>query len=405
MENTSRQAYLDWLRILAIIGVLFFHSAMPFAGGDWHIKDKETSSILDEFVSWLHRFRMPLLFFISGTVSYYMLQKRSSGGFIALRFRRLFVPLLLGMLVIVPPQVYMERVNQGFKGNFIDFYPTIFSTGPYPKGNMSWHHLWFIAYLLLYDIMCAPFFKWLISAKGKLLIQKLNWLGSGRWVYLLMLPGMLIYTFMASRFPETNNLVRDYAYFPYWLCFLLAGFVCIAHPGLMNSLERNRRFSLAMAFASLLVLNYLRWNNQTPWDLLVPFRIDWRTYLYMACYSICAWSWVFTAVGYGKKYLNRQYPVMGYLNQAVYPFYILHQTVIVVIAYYVTRATDSVAMKYAFIVLVTFVISVGIYHLFIRPFAWMRFLFGMKETRAKRKIEKPNPASEVMPEAALILTP
>jgi len=108
MEQTKRLAYLDWLRVIAIAGVLFFHSAMAFTEEKWHIKNSQQSSILFEFITLLHRFRMPLLFFISGTVSYFMLQRRSGGSFIAVRFRRLFIPLVFGMLVIVPPQVYME---------------------------------------------------------------------------------------------------------------------------------------------------------------------------------------------------------------------------------------------------------------------------------------------------------
>ncbi|HJP64420.1 MAG TPA: acyltransferase family protein, partial [Mucilaginibacter sp.] len=118
METTQRQTYLDWLRILSILGVLFFHSAMPFDTDDWwHIKNKETSDLMTEVVFFMHLVRMPLLFFISGTVSYYMMQKRSSLSFIGLRFRRLLIPLLVGMFFIVPPQIYMERVANGYKGN------------------------------------------------------------------------------------------------------------------------------------------------------------------------------------------------------------------------------------------------------------------------------------------------
>jgi len=113
--NNGRQAYLDWLRAASIAGVLFFHAAMPFVSDwDWHIKNKETSRILLEFNFWLSRFRMPLLFFISGTVSYYMLQKKTGLKFIGLRFRRLLIPLIFAMLVIVPPQVYLERLTQGY---------------------------------------------------------------------------------------------------------------------------------------------------------------------------------------------------------------------------------------------------------------------------------------------------
>src|SRR5215203_2017334 len=166
MQTTNRQSYLDWLRIMAIAGVLFFHSAMPFAAEEsWHIKNSETSNLFLEFNFFMSRFRMPLLFFISGAVAFFMLQKRTAAQFIGLRFRRLFIPLLFGMLLIVPLQVYMERVNQGFKGNFFQFYPSIFNTGPYPEGNLSWHHLWFVAYLFVYVAALAPLFKWLIRHK------------------------------------------------------------------------------------------------------------------------------------------------------------------------------------------------------------------------------------------------
>src|SRR5215831_3933190 len=242
--TNTRLAWLDWLRIMAIIGVLFFHSAMAYVSDwGWHIKNAETSNLLLEFNFWLHNFRMPLLFFISGTVSYCMLQKKSGASFIGMRFRRLFVPLLFGMLIIVPPQIYMERLTQGFKGSFFDFYPTVFTTGPYPKGNMSWHHLWFILYLLIYDIVCTPMFVWLLSSKGKKALAKLNGLAKGKWIYLLVVPSVVVFTSLTLKYPETNDLIHDPCRLIYWLLFLLAGFLCIANPLLMESLERNRRFS------------------------------------------------------------------------------------------------------------------------------------------------------------------
>jgi glucans biosynthesis protein C len=377
--SPPRQTYLDWLRILAILCVLFFHAAMPYvAEWSWHLKNKETSYMLLEFNDFTHRFRMPLLFFISGTVSYYMLQRRTSGGFIGLRFRRLFIPLLLGILVIVPPQIYMERLTQGFKGNFWSFYANMFTTGMYPKGNLSWHHLWFICYLLLYDIVFAPVFVWLISAKGKALLQKADWMAKGHFIYLLIIPGVLVYTFMVLKFPETNTLVNDYAFLLYWLFYVLAGFICIANPAFMDSLERNRRTSLTIAFTGTLLINYLRWNKLEPWLVYADYKHAPGTFVFLAISAVGAWMWVFAIVGYGKKYLNRKSPVLPYLNEAVYPFYILHQTVIVILTFYLIQVSDGIGLKYFFTVIVTFVISMGIFHLFIRPFGLMRFLFGMK---------------------------
>jgi len=365
MQPTPRQAYIDWLRILAILGVLFFHSAMPFAAEEWwHIKNKETSNVLLEFNFWLSRFRMPLLFFISGAVSYFMMQKRSALSFIGLRFRRLFLPLFFGMLIVVPPQVYMERLTQGYHGSYLDFYPSIFKGEAYPKGNTSWHHLWFIAYLFVYDLIAAPLFAWMMTAEK--FRRKLGWFAGGLRVYLFIIPSVLL----TPQIPQTNDLVHDYAYLPYWFLFLLVGFLCISNAALMDSLERNRRTSLLMGIVLLVGINYFRWN-----DLAEPY------YLFPAL----SWFWVMAATGYGKKYLNRKNAVSAYATEAVYPFYILHQTVIVILAFYVVQANDDVLAKYLFLSFTSLFLTIAIYHLLIRPYAAMRFIFGMK-TAQKHEI-------------------
>ncbi|HZY39849.1 MAG TPA: acyltransferase family protein [Mucilaginibacter sp.] len=393
METSQRQTYLDWLRILSIVGVLFFHSAMPYVAEDWwHIKNRETSNLLMESNYFMHLFRMPLLFFISGTVSYYMMQRRSSLSFIGLRFRRLFIPLLVGMLIIVPPQIYMERLSHGYTGSYLAFYKTVFNFVPYPKGSFSWHHLWFIAYLFLYDILLAPLFAWMASPKSVGLKEKLALMARGKWIYILMLPGIIWYGLLANKLPETNDLVHDGGFFVYWLFFLLAGFICITQPLLMDSLERNRRFALNIAFLSLLLLYYMRWNKIEPGYSAWPFGGTSFSGLFLALKATVGWSWVLALVGYGKKYLNRKAKVLDYLNQAVYPFYILHQTVIVVLAYYIVQTqNESILSKYIYTVGMTFFITVGIYHLLVRPYALTRFLFGMKPKMVRKPEKQPEP--------------
>ena len=380
---STRQAYLDWLRILSILMVFFLHSGMAFVEEwGWHIKNKETSNLLMEVNFWLGRFRMPLLFFISGTVTYFMLKRRSTGSFIALRFRRLFIPLVFGILVIVPPQVYMERLTQGFKGNFADFYSTVFTTGPYPAGNFSWHHLWFIVYLFIYDIVFAPLFKWSMSESGKQRLSFFNKLAVGKWIYLIMIPSVIMYTSMNLSFPETHDLIHDWSRHVYWIFFLLTGFTCINFPALMDSLERNRRISFLLAFASILVINYFRWNNP---ETEIPHSGNWRMYAQMSLFPLTAWCWIFTAIGYGKRYLNKKHRIQNYINEAVYPFYILHQTIILIVVYYVVKSPDSVYGKFIFTFITSFILVTCIYHLLIRPYAVTRFLFGMKPKKKEAK--------------------
>jgi glucan biosynthesis protein C len=402
METTQRQSYLDWLRILSILGVLFFHSAMPYVAEDgWHIKNAETSNLMMESNHFLHLFRMPLLFFISGTVSYYMMQRRSTLNFIGIRFRRLFIPLLVGMFIIVPPQIYMERLAHGYKGSFWDFYPSIFNFVPYPKGSFSWHHLWFIAYLFIYDLIFAPLFAWMVSSKSDGFKQRLAALAKGKWVYLLMLPGIIWFTLLSRQLPETNDLMHDGCYFVYWLFFVLAGFICIVQPKLMDSLERNRRFALTIGFLSLMLWECLRWNGIEPWEARWPFQNVLFSYAFTALRPIIAWGWVLALVGYGKHYFNRTHKVLNYLNQAVYPFYILHQTVIVLVVYYIVQLpNESILSKYIYTVGITFFVTVLTYHLLVRPYAFTRFLFGMKPKDKPKPVMKKQ-VEEIEPVATL----
>ncbi|HEY8893172.1 MAG TPA: acyltransferase [Niastella sp.] len=400
MQPTSnRQSYLDWLRIISIVTVFFLHSSMAYVEEwGWHLKNKETSNLLMEINFWLGRFRMPMLFFISGTVTWFMLKSRTAGSFIGLRFRRLFIPLVFGILIIVPPQVYLERVTQGFKGNFFDFYSTIFTTGAYPAGNFSWHHLWFIVYLFLYDILFAPLFKWIMSERGKERLAFFNKMANGKWIYLLPIPSVIAYTAMNSSFPETHDLIHDWGRHVYWLFFLISGFICINFPSLMDSLERNRRISFLLAFASIIVINYFRWNNP---DTEIPVG-TWRTYAQTSLFPLTAWCWIFTAIGYAKRYLNKKHPVQNYINEAVYPFYILHQTIIVIVVFYVIRTTEPVLNKFLFTFITSFVLVMCIYHLLIRPYSAMRFLFGMKPKKKKAKEVAPVKSDEIMQPAVQI---
>lgn len=379
--SSSRQAYLDWLRIAAILGVIIFHSAQPFVEGEnWHIVNKERSDLLSEMNFWLARFRMPLLFFISGAVSYYMLIKYDGKYFIKQRFLRLMIPLIFGMLVIVPPQIYLERVANGYTGSYWQFYPSIFEGNPYPKGNTSWHHLWFILYLFIYDLISVPLFKWLLFGKGKKFTEeKLGWLAKGKNIYLLILPSIIVYASLILKFPTTNALVGDWCMLIYWYLFVIMGYLIMCNQQLVESMVRNRRFSMLLAFGSLIFINYFRWNDIRPSQTLGE---NWQsnplTYLYLAIYPLIAWSWIMMLVGYAKKYIDRPHRIHQYVNNAIYPYYILHQTIIVILAYYVVKTGESILAKYLFIVAVTLMLCFFIYHILIKPNRVMRLLFGMK---------------------------
>ena len=156
---TERRHYIDWVRVLAFSVLIFFHCAMPFVIFGWEVKNPETSLGLSRFVWWLHQWRLPLLFFISGVGIHFSLRKRSVISFAAERFVRLFIPLSFAMLFTIPFQVYFEYLQTGrIKSSYAEFYPSVWKFIPYPEGSLTWSHMWFVVYLFVFCMILLPVF-------------------------------------------------------------------------------------------------------------------------------------------------------------------------------------------------------------------------------------------------------
>ncbi|HEV8442456.1 MAG TPA: acyltransferase family protein, partial [Steroidobacteraceae bacterium] len=158
MNQTQRYEFLDWLRVIAIFVLIFFHTGMLFVGWGWHITNDQVIESLQRPMDLAHRLRMPLLFVIAGAGMWFALQRRSGAAFGRERTLRLLIPAIIGMFLIVPPQIYIERIAHGeWHGGYLDFFThRVLQFQPYPAGNFSWHHLWFVVYLYVYALLLLP---------------------------------------------------------------------------------------------------------------------------------------------------------------------------------------------------------------------------------------------------------
>lgn len=380
--STSRRYDLDWLRIIAIITLLFYHTGMIYVSWGWHVQSKATSYPFELIMRWLHNWRMPLLFFISGAGTFFALRKRSFSAYAGERVQRLFVPLVFGMFVIVPPQIYFEWLFRGrFSGSYSEFYPNVFGFQPYQDGGeggaFSWHHLWFVAYLFLYSLVSIPVFRWLKSDSGQRFVDRIGGLiekpGGALWLVGFLLLNDLV---LGGFFPqETHALINDWAYFMKNLILFWLGYILISRREFWSILTNQRRYFLAATLICTLILYAAR-----PLFGLDP---DHDTVLSRTLFSFnrigLTWFSVLMTIAYGYRYLNSNKPILPKLNEAVYPFYILHQTVIVMIGYYVlTRTNLGVYDGFLVVSLSSLVVCAGLYLLVIRPVKALRLLFGMK---------------------------
>ncbi|WP_266367362.1 acyltransferase family protein [Tellurirhabdus rosea] len=379
---SPRRYDLDWLRVIAIVILLFYHTGMIYVSWGWHIQSRETSPLLEDVMRWLHHWRMPLLFFISGAGTYYALRKRTYGAYAGERFRRLFIPLVFGMFVIVPPQIYFEWLFRGrFSGSYADFYPNVFGFEPYHDGGtggaFSWHHLWFVAYLFLYSLLTIPFAKFIRSGTGQRLVDRVGRLVRQPGGVMLLVLLFIVNDLTLGHFwpEETHDLRNDWAYFVANLLLFWTGYVLVSRPNFAGELTQQRRIlGIATLFCTILLYTLRALADRYP-ELEENLMAN---LLYDANENCLMWFSVLATVAYGHRYLNVNRPILPHLTEAVYPFYILHQTVIVAIGFYLLRANLGILGGYLTVSLLSLLTSVGIYLLLIRPFRLIRPLFGLK---------------------------
>ncbi len=377
----ERRYDLDWLRFIAIIILLFFHTGMLFNPWDWHIKNSETSESFRYWMIWLHFWRMPLLLFISGAGTYMALSKRSAGQYAGERFKRLFIPLAFGMFVVVPPQIYFEHISE-YDG-YLDFYKTVFNFIPYPEGSFSWHHLWFIAYLFVFSMIALPFLLYLRSEKSAAFRNRVTRVLSSP-AGILFVPFFIILltqVLLRPYFPEeTHALLDDWGFFTFYFCFFLFGMICYSSTTLWKSIGQNRK-PLLVASIFLLIPFYAAYFHFRE-IITLPWDVDTVETIFDVAAIFVSWSTVITVIAFGQHYLNRPHPWLQHFNEGLYPFYILHQTVIIAIGYYVCQLPWGIFAKFWMVSLLTLASCVGFYFLIIHPFNVARVLFGMKPRKA-----------------------
>jgi glucan biosynthesis protein C len=375
----ARRWDIDWLRVLAVLLLFYYHPARIFyRWGGWYIEDVPKSKGLSYIALFIEQWHMPLFFLLAGVSTWFALRKRSGGQYLTERFKRLLVPLIFGLLVIVPPQIYFELLHSrritSRLVSYLDFYPHYFDsryTGEFDMG-----HLWFIAYLFGFSLVALPFFLYLKRAAGQRVLDRLaGFLTQPGMIFLLTLPALV-----------TNYLLLDFYPNPiYFLTFFVYGYLLVADPRFEKTIDRHKGIALVLGVGLYVVWLSLLTRNEIRIDWMQPIPRD-----------LINWCCMIALLGYGRKFLSFSNRFLRYVGEASYPLYILHQTVIVIIGYYMVQwdipaslgAGTGVLLKFAIIVGASLVVTVALYDLLVKRVNLIRFLFGMRPKRVHAPAER-----------------
>jgi len=385
-ERPRRRPDMDWLRALAVLLLVPFHSALIFCNdGIFPLRSGEDSEFLSYFAGILGQWHMPLLFVISGAGTWFALCFRAPGQYVRERADRLLVPLIFGSLLIVPPQVYVQRLNEGrFEGSFFSFYPHFFD-GVYPQGNLTWNHLWFVAYLFVFSLMALPIFVRLGRGPGKRWLARLTSVSERRGgVFLFAVPVAVTEATFRAAFPGVQNLVWDWANFSSYFVLFVLGFLILADGRFQMAMSRDGPLALVLGVMTTALGVSLHVTGVAPSPGYSP---GWTATMVLRAFNM--WFWIVGILGMGRRFLFFSNGILRYVTEATYPFYILHMTVIVLIGFPVMHWKTGIASRYSIVVIASTAATIIIYELFVRPWRVSRCLFGMKPVRGRLETEEP----------------
>jgi peptidoglycan/LPS O-acetylase OafA/YrhL len=373
ITDTSKRRYeLDWLRILAILVVFLYHSTRFFNLGDWHVKNINTFVWVEIWNVFATRWLMPLFFIISGASLFYSIGKSSGWPrFYVDKFLRLMIPVLIASVTHSALQVYLERLTHGqFSGSFFSFLPEYFNgvyLGIGTPGNFAYHgmHLWYLFFLFIYSLICYRLFIWLKGTGREILNRIMTMFAIPGLMYIWFSIPLLI---MKVLIPQAVLNVGSGGWgFLYYLWFLISGFMIVSSDRLQQRIMNQRWISFLLGVILSAVYLYQLFS---PSRVVFPAWISDWIYTLLSFFS--AWSWLFAILGFSMRSLAFDRPFLRYANEAVLPFFILHQSVLLGIGYFVMTWEIPDALKWAIVFTSSFIVIITL-DLF-------RFIFGMKTT-------------------------
>lgn len=373
MKYGSRQHFLDWLRVLAFAYLVLYHTGMMFVEWDFHIESGHDSAFLRSIMLLSSNWRLDLLFLVSGVAISVMMTKMTISQFLWQRIIKLFIPATFAIAVIVAPQSYYEALFKGLiEPGYWQFWTSQYFTFSWLEGMIApfptYNHMWYVVYLFTYTIILIPLFMYINSEKGKNALARFeNWMIKG--IRVLWMPYILyLAVFFYTGHNNITHAINDdwFGHFIY-AYILVLGILFVRMPKCWQAFEDIRYWSLALALISygIIMIKY-NWNTPLdviPWDLVE---------------MIIKWSWVAMLIGFARRYLNQSNSILNYCNSIVYPFFILHQTVTIVIGYYIIDWGLNGPMEFLVIATGTYVISFLLIEAVIKRLNLLRLLFGLK---------------------------
>lgn len=377
----GRVYYLDSLRVLAMVIVFMYHALHPFDLYGWHIKNDELSLPLTVVMAFFSTWGMPFFFLLAGASTWFALRRRSAAEYVNERLRRLIIPFVVGSFVLGPFMMVLEWSHGAPKG----LWPATFagylaartpSLGP---GIFGWlgFHLWFLGFLFCFSVICLPFFEHLKGDSGKRAVDWMASLSGRRGGLLAYLAPLALIQVTLRPFATTEH---DWADFLFQITFFALGFILLSDRRHASAIARDWKINLAAAVGSFIGLSALYGTGNL--DAWTTDSTQAGFYLLWLCVTLSAWSWTLVFLWIGMRFMDRASPLISQGQEAVLPIYVIHQPIIMFVAFYVVQWPLPMEAKALLVVASAVLACAAIYIYGIRRLGFLAGIFGIRKPPA-----------------------
>lgn len=409
-QTVERRRDLDLLRVLLVFGLIFFHTARIFDTLELPegVKNESVSMVATIFVAFFSLWGMPLMMTISGFAIWHSLRRRIGMTFLRERAQRLLVPFVFGVLILVPLQIYihLKQADPGGSLTYWQFLPKFFDVQLCPDlvnaficpdpttGLFTTTHLWFLKDLFIFSILLSPLFLYLQEPRGERVVRALaSFLARPGAILLLGLPAAIVEATLVTSTMGGGWNEYTYAVLVIW------GFLIAADSRFTKAMGQG--WWIALIVGLIVEVVYV----VGLYVLFEVYKVDplrdynWGSVLWRLVKTVGAWAWIVAILGFGsrpqpdRKPQSSQIPsrsggmpkrpilgvrVIAYASEAFLAVYILHQTVVFVIGYYVVQWQTTALLKYAVISLASLAVTLLLYEFTVRRLTVTRWLFGLR---------------------------
>jgi hypothetical protein len=380
--------------VLAIAGVFVFHTLRPFNTDDWHVKNAETSDLLNVFTAFFWSFGLALLFLLGGAGVRFALRRRTWQAFVRERTARLLVPFLVGTLLLSPLQGFIEATHKGaYSGSYLDYLPVgaasvagSLGRGVSPTAFGTGYHLWFLGFLFAISVVALPLCRWLMGDRGRASIdvvaRRFSWPGAS---LAFAIPILALMGIGATLGTETH----DWFEFAWYLGYFVIGFILLSDDRFMVAVRRDLWPAVGVAVISTALLVA---GVPAPLDSAADQGFGLTFLMVGALFAAEGWAWTVVVLNIGMRAWRLQRPVRERLADAVLPVYVIHQPVILAVAFFVVQWPLGILPKWLVVFGISLPVTLAVVVLALRT-PVLRIILGARVRPAAPTIPAPAGAS------------